>query len=65
MQLLIILFEILIVSSIIFIIAGIVILISTKGKTGIKYILYGVLGIVMGLIIGFGTCFFALNENLK
>lgn len=62
MELLIILFGILIVISIISIIAGIIILISTKGESGLKYILYGVLGIVIGLIIGFGTCFFAINK---
>ncbi len=65
MQLLLISFGIVLVSSIIAIIVGIVQLIATKGEIGLKHILGGVLGIVIGLLIGFGTCVLSFNGNSK
>ena len=44
------------------IILGIIQLIMTKGKAGLKYVIGGIVTIVMLLIIGFGTCVMTLNS---
>ena len=44
------------------IIVGIVQMIMTKGKAGLKYVIGGIVTIVVLLIIGFGTCVMALNS---
>jgi len=45
------------------IIGGIAQLIITKGKEGLKYVIGGIVAIVILIIIGFGTCVMALNSN--
>ena len=44
------------------IVLGIIQLIMSKGKSGLKYVIGGIITIVVLLIIGFGTCVMALNS---
>ena len=60
-QIILIILGVLIVYSLISIIYGITLLIKSKGETGLKNILIGFVSIVILLVIGFGTCIFALN----
>jgi hypothetical protein len=52
----------LIILSFVAIIGGIIQLIITKGKDGLKYVIGGIVTIVVLLVIGFGTCVMALNS---
>lgn len=52
----------LLILSFVAIIIGIVQLIRTKGEVGLKYVIGGIITIVLLLLIGFGTCVMALNS---
>ena len=52
----------LLILSLLSIMGGIVQLIVTKGQAGLKYIIGGIITIVVLLVIGFGTCVMAINS---
>ena len=60
-QIILITLGVLFIYSLISIVYGIIKLINSKGETGLKNILIRVVSIVILLVIGFGTCIFALN----
>ena len=52
----------LLILSLVVIVLGIIQLIMSKGKAGLRYVIGGIVTIVILLIIGFGTCVMALNS---